>query len=132
MGTESIKSSLPQKIVFQESNKRKLLSATNSYTISPWMKLPTRPNSDTGQTSQEKLEEREAWYKLVVKVILWGEESANVNRNLAETANRITLPEWKKYCQRMVTTNATYSKEKVLLDLDLTLQRIKVNGGLIE
>lgn len=94
------------------------------------MKLPTKPNSGLGLTSEEKLAEREAWLKLVVKVILWKEEPTG--RNLSDTAKKITSKEWSLYRRRIIETNTTYSKERVLLDLESTFQAIKLHGGLEE
>lgn len=94
------------------------------------MKLPTRPNSGNGLTSQEKTEERETWLRLVVKVILW--EDAPDSRNSTESEYRITRSEWSKYCKRIIKTNLTDRKEKVLAGLEDTLKKIKLHGGLEE
>jgi hypothetical protein len=60
---------------------------------------------------QEKLEAKENWYKLVVKIIVWKEGNAE-NRNIKQVS-KITAKEWKAYCQGMAKTNLTYGKEKV-------------------
>lgn len=93
------------------------------------MKIPTRHNSNNGLASQEKLEERESWHKLVVKVIIWNEGTDNKN---VTTPTRITRLEWARYCQQIIKTNLSYSKKRVLSDLELTLEKIKQNGGFEE
>lgn len=114
------------------------------------MQLPVRTNSHTKLDPQQKLEERESWHKLVVKIIVWNEGSAD--KNLPETvemldpsvkkrssspkkkafSNKITQSEWNTYRQQMIKTNTTYNKERVLADLKSTFQKIKLNGGFEE
>lgn len=101
------------------------------------MKIPTRPNTDTKQTSQEKLDERESWHKLVVKVILWADDA---NNSLVETlddegsspSNKLTHSEWNTYCKRMIKININQEKAKVLSDLNFTLEQIKSHSGFDE
>ncbi len=69
---------------------------------------------------QQKSEEREAWHKLVVKII-------RLKEGLIE--DKLTPKEWKAYCEFMVKTNISYSKEKILHGLKETRELIKANFG---
>ncbi len=82
--------------------------------------------------SQQKLDERESWHKLVVKVIIWNEGSVLTNTRQNATVNKITLSEWSKYRRQIIKMNINQDREKVLSDLKYTLQKIKLNGGLEE
>lgn len=69
---------------------------------------------------QEKFQEREAWHKLVVKVICWKD---------GHLANKITPKEWETYCERTVKTNVSHGKDKVLHSLKETKDIITNHGG---
>lgn len=91
------------------------------------MKVPVRSNYHTREAYQEKFEEREAWHKLVVKVIIWKDGLSETETR--KLINKISLKEWRVYCQHMVKTNVTYGREKVLANLKETWQIIKKHGG---
>ena len=78
------------------------------------------------QTPQERQEESEIWHKLVVKIVIWKEGSA---QNLLNTTTKLALSEWKTYYERIIKININQNKEKVLSDLEYTLQKIKLHGG---
>lgn len=85
----------------------------------------TRPN--IRQASLDKLEQREIWHKLVVKIILWKD---SVSNSLSfRRAEKITDKEWLTYCRRVSQTNLTYGKQKVLQNLKELKATIKSNGG---
>lgn len=92
------------------------------------MKVPTRPNHpDIKLAYQEKLDERESWHKLVIKIISWREgvlEGATFRAK-----DKITYKEWVTYYQRTLKTNITHSRERVLADLRHTKSMIKEHGG---
>ena len=91
------------------------------------MQIPIRSNQRNNKlASQEKSEEREIWRKLVVKVILWKDKASEKKSN---TPDKITPKEWKTYCQKMVETNVSYGKEKVMGTLKETWQIINNHGG---
>lgn len=82
--------------------------------------------------SQQKLDERESWHKLVVKVIIWNEGSVQTNIRQNTIVNKITQSEWSKYRRQIIKMNINQDREKVLSDLKYTLQKIKMNGGFEE
>lgn len=92
------------------------------------MKIPTNIRAaNIKQAAQEKLEEREIWHKLVVKVIIWREGSSKDGK--LREAEKITSKEWEIYCKRMISMSVTYGKEKAALILKETCQAIQKNGG---
>ncbi len=92
------------------------------------MKATIKPTqSDTKLANLEKIAERENWHKLVVKVISW--KSGLLEGGSVKTANKITNKEWNLYCDRLVKTNTTYGKPKVLADLKEIKKLIKEHGG---
>lgn len=74
--------------------------------------------------SQAKLEERELWHKLVVKVLVWKDGS-----NRSSIHDKITQEEWRTYHKKMVEINVTYDKNRVLTELKETQFQIAKNGG---
>lgn len=92
------------------------------------MQIPSRPNhANIKAAYQKKAEERESWRRLVVKVILWqdGVSEAETSRIL----DKISLKEWKTYCQRTIKTNMTYGKDKVRAELKETWKIINKYSG---
>lgn len=89
---------------------------------------PTRPNrQNTKLAYQEKWEEREAWHKLVVKIISW--KSGLVKGGMVTKDHKITAEEWKTYFDRTLQINTTYGRQRVLSDLEETRTRISNHGG---
>lgn len=92
------------------------------------MKVPIKqPLSSSKLASLEKLQEREVWHKLVIKIISW-KELRSVD-NASKVTEKITPTEWDTYYKRMVDINTTYSKQKVLSDLKNTQDLIEEHGG---
>ncbi len=92
------------------------------------MKIPVRPNHlNIRAAYQEKAQEREAWHKLAVKVIIWKDELAAAGAT--RLTDKISLKEWNTYYTRVVATNISYGREKVLADLKETWQKIFGHGG---
>lgn len=89
------------------------------------MAITSRRNN-LNKAELEKIEEREYWHKLVIKIILWKETRINSTSNLME---KVTPKEWKTYCQKTLKTNITYGKIKVSENLKQTWQAISQNGG---
>lgn len=95
------------------------------------MKIPTRPNNPNIRlASQEKLDERESWHKLVIKIISW--KDGPVQESIVKAAYRITATEWDTYSRHITASNTSYSKEKVSSSLKETKEIIKKNGGFEE
>ncbi|OGE23489.1 hypothetical protein A2688_01600 [Candidatus Daviesbacteria bacterium RIFCSPHIGHO2_01_FULL_38_8] len=91
-------------------------------------KLPTARLRE--QSNQEKLEERELWYKLVVKIIRWKDQALCLG--ITRATDKITTEEWNTYHQGIVKINTTKTQEKVLSDLRKTEELIKKNNGFKE
>lgn len=92
------------------------------------MKIPVKPKlSDDKQAYLDKLEERESWYKLVVKVICWKDGAKQAEAGIQ--AAKITAKEWKEYSERVLKTNTTTGKQKTTENLEEIKKAIKQNGG---
>lgn len=90
--------------------------------------MPIKSNNQRNKLAyQDKFEEREAWHKLVVKIICW--KDGILEGSSIKSTNKITPKEWSTYQKRMVKTNTTYSKQKVLLSLKETKEIIQQHGG---
>lgn len=95
------------------------------------MKIPIRTNhSNSRLANLDKLNERETWHKLVVKVILW--KDGIIEGGTYKSRDKITLKEWDTYCKRMIKTNTTYGRQKVLSNLNEIKVIIKKHGGFEE
>ncbi|KKQ65664.1 MAG: hypothetical protein US86_C0009G0032 [Candidatus Daviesbacteria bacterium GW2011_GWA2_38_24] len=70
-------------------------------------KLPTARLRE--QSNQEKLEERELWYKLVVKIIRWKDQALCLG--ITRATDKITTEEWNTYHQGIVKINTTKTQE---------------------
>lgn len=89
--------------------------------------MPVRSkNQNLSAAEIEKLQQKEYWHKLVIKIILWREDQFTTISGLRE---KVTLKEWKTYCQQTLKTNVTYGKLKVNESLRQTWQEINKNGG---
>ncbi len=92
------------------------------------MKIPSRSNSAKSRFAyQEKSEEREAWHKLVVKIISW--KDGLLSGGMVKSKDKITPKEWDTYYKRTIKTNSTYDKQRVLSTLKKTQELIKKHGG---
>lgn len=101
----------------------------------PWredvLKIPTRPNNpNISLASQERLDQRESWHKLVVKILTWKDQASE--GNLVREEYRITAVEWETYSKHMVAMNTSYSREKMSASLKATKEIIEKNGGFAE
>jgi hypothetical protein len=79
------------------------------------------------KANQEKQDEREAWHKLVVKIISWKNrlpESVAVLTN-----DLISKKEWDKYCKGTVKINANVDKKVMMKRLEEIRARIESFGG---
>ncbi len=82
------------------------------------MRIPVNP---------KKQKQREAWHKVVVKVIkLRGGASA------LEQAEKLTEKEWKMYCSGILKSNLTQDKKIVKQNLKQIEATIKDCGGFAE
>ncbi len=88
------------------------------------MNIPIRShNPNIKQEQQEKLEAREFWHKLVVKIINWKDAETD------SLMNKITFKEWHMYCQRMTVIDVTKGRQNALDKLEETRKTIKSHGG---
>ena len=77
--------------------------------------------------SQEKQEEREAWFRIALKVIRWMEGShKNLSLNPLEP---LSDQEWDEYCQKMLTISVTHGKIKTQEMLKEKERVIRIHGG---
>lgn len=76
---------------------------------------------------QEKLDAKENWYKLVVKIIVW-KDAARKNDS-SRLAEKITAKEWDAYSKGLLKTNVSYDKQRVLTQLKEVKEIIKSQGG---
>ncbi len=76
---------------------------------------------------QKKLQEKEDWHKLVVKVIVW--KDGPVGSGFVQFMDKITPKEWKDYRKRLTRVNAGKGKEKIQALLKEKWERINENGG---
>lgn len=95
------------------------------------MKIPIRSNRpNTRLAYQEKFNEREAWHKLVVKIICW--KDGLLEGGIIKVTDKITPKEWGTYSKHMVKTNTTHGRKKVLSNLKVTKEIIQKHGGFEE
>jgi hypothetical protein len=88
------------------------------------LKIPVNTRHTNSRfANQEKADQREIWHKLVVKIINWKDGGG------MKTANKITPKEWNTYYKRMLKTNTSYAKQRVLSELQETKEKILKNGG---
>lgn len=73
---------------------------------------------------QERQEQQEAWYKLVVKILYWKEHPLS-NKVLS----KISALEWGVYKEKITRINVFYGKRKTEDKLKETEERIKSNNG---
>lgn len=91
------------------------------------MKIPVRTyHSNNRVLNQEKLEARESWHKLVVKIISWKDGISNKTFKLND---KISPKEWEIYCERKMEINLIQGKDKVLKMLEDTKKIIKIHRG---
>lgn len=92
------------------------------------MNLTNKPNYPKSRlVNQEKNNEKEAWHKLVVKVISW--KDGLTNGGFVTYSNKITTKEWNIYSKKIAKTNLTNGKQKVHIYLKETKELIKKYGG---
>jgi hypothetical protein len=93
--------------------------------------MPIRTSGPIKTVEQlEKLAAKEAWFKLVVKIINW--KDGNPEKGSVMLGTKITAKEWKFYTKGMLGNNLTYSPEKVMANLKKTKEMIQSFGGFEE
>lgn len=75
----------------------------------------------------EKLQEREFWHKIVVKILCWRDGLSS--GGIIKSTDKITPKEWKTYCERMIKINISQGEVKVKEDLKKIRKIIKNFGG---
>jgi hypothetical protein len=93
--------------------------------------IPAKVTGNRGRViNQEKVEERENWHKLVVRIIRWKDGNfENVNSGIPA---KITPKEWQMYQKKSIQMNVTHSKDRVAATIKETWDNIKKNGGFLE
>lgn len=91
------------------------------------MITPAKTTQPRSRMTSPQADEREIWHKLVVKVIRW-RDGLVASGSLSAT-DKITHKEWLTYSRKLVQTNLTNGKQKVLDTLKETKQKIIDNGG---
>lgn len=86
-----------------------------------------KPNQSKNKlVNDEKAQERELWFKTVVKIINWKEgpkEKKQVN------SSKISNEEWVAYCKQTIKINTSTLKSKTMKKLEETEQLIRKHGG---
>ncbi|MBI3485552.1 hypothetical protein HY025_01255 [Candidatus Daviesbacteria bacterium] len=90
------------------------------------MNIPTHSQKNKRGLYKDKPDEREIWYKIVVKIIRWKETLAKNNQNALE---KITPKEWKIYYKGTIKHNSLEDKKKALKLLKETQKVIAEVGG---
>ncbi len=91
------------------------------------MKTPLKSNRYSKEAYQEKQDERELWYKIVVRVMRWVDDTPN-DPDLPNI-KKLTPLEWGAYCKRMLAINVTYGKDRTMDKLKKMEQLIKEHNG---
>lgn len=84
-------------------------------------------NRRNNQIPQEKAEEREAWFKMVIKVISWRDGPRENNSKVL--AEKITPKEWTAYCKEIIKISTTPPREVTLRRLEEIQAQIKKHNG---
>lgn len=83
-----------------------------------------KPQANNRQVTLEKSQEREIWFKTVVKVLKWKEGKAK-----SAGVDLISDKEWAVYCKETLKINANGPKAKTQQKLKETEDLIKKHGG---
>jgi hypothetical protein len=84
-------------------------------------------HSNSRLASQKKQEEREEWYKIVVKILRWKD---NYYEKIGfEFNNKISIAEWQQYCKHMVEICVTKGASHTVNELKELESLIKKHGG---
>ena len=92
------------------------------------MKISPRPNHHNIRVvNQEKLDEREAWHKIVVKILSW--KDGLTEGSAVKFKDKITSIEWNIYWQSSIRINVIHGKEKTEKKLEEIRRMIQKHGG---
>lgn len=86
---------------------------------------PTPTNSK--KASDEKAELREAWHKIVVKVLCWKDGLSQ--QNVITLTDKITAEEWKMYTEKMLQISVEAGKDKTTEKLKKIKEMIQKHNG---
>lgn len=89
--------------------------------------MQTKSRNSNKTAILEKQQERETWYKLVVKIISW--KSGLLEGGTVKQVNKISAREWRTYCEHSLRINVTYGKSKTQEDLKELKKIIHDFGG---
>lgn len=97
------------------------------YTISVKGGIIKLSDEDKKLAAEERSREQETWHRIVVKVISWtdGLKSGGIIKE----ADKVTLAEWKAYCNRYMKINVNRDKKRIDEDLAVTKQAIESYNG---
>ncbi|HLC87732.1 MAG TPA: hypothetical protein VJG66_01595 [Patescibacteria group bacterium] len=91
-------------------------------------KPPIRSNNPRNKlASQEKSEEREIWFKTVVKVINWKNGPKAGEKEI--TSEKISEKEWLNYCKQSFKINTSSLKSQTQKKLQEVEELIRKHGG---
>lgn len=91
-------------------------------------KPPIRSNNSRNKlASQEKSEEREIWFKTVVKVINWKNGPKAGEKGI--TSEKISEKEWLNYCKTSFKINTSSLRSQTQKKLQEVEELIKKHGG---
>lgn len=76
---------------------------------------------------QDKLDEREAWHKIVVKILSW--KNGLTDSGVVDLKDKITPSEWDTYYQGLIKINIIHGKEKTIKKLEEIKKTISKHGG---
>lgn len=89
--------------------------------------LQTKSVKSDKSSADEKAEKREAWHKIVVKILCW-KDGVNSSNSISST-DKITPKEWTEYCTELLKINAQTSKDKIEQKIQETKKLISEHGG---
>lgn len=91
------------------------------------MKVLTKTTSNPKSIYQDQPDEREIWYKTVVKILCW-KDGLREGSSIKAT-DKIGEKEWNNYCKVFTKINANSGKEKAAIKLKETKTLIEKHGG---
>lgn len=95
--------------------------------MQPKPPLRNNNNSRNKLASQEKSEEREIWFKTVVKVINWKNGPRAGESEI--TSEKISPKEWLNYCKQSFKINTSSLRSQTQKKLQEVEELIKKHGG---
>jgi hypothetical protein len=89
--------------------------------------ITRQTSSNSKLINQEKLEEREAWHKIVVKILSW--KNGLAEGGSIQITDKITSQEWDTYYQSTIKINTVNGKDKAIAKLKEIKESITKHNG---